>query len=325
MKVFVTGGNGFVGRYLIKRLLERGEDVKYLVRKEGYVAGLKDTKFFVGDVNDKESIDKAIDGNEIVYHLVGIGDINSVSEKDYQFFRKVNVEGTKNVLDACLKHNVKKLIYLSSTAAMGPGDNKIQNEESECKPQTPYQRSKYESEQLVKEYVEKYNLHAIILRPSMIYGPGMRSGQLILIYRLLKKGFIPLISGGKAIIPLIYINDLIDAMLLAAKNGKNGEIYIITNDENKKLYEIVDLMKQKTGFNAKTIRIPKVFVKVPTFFIQNMVKFIGINPPMTTKRLDSMTKDRIFDISKAKKDLKWKPKISFEKCLEETLDWFKVA
>mgnify|MGYP001610205291 CR=1 FL=1 len=321
MRVLITGATGFVGNYLVKELSKDNHKITCLVRRETKFPNINRISFILGDIKDKESVDRAVKGQDVVFHLVGIGSISALSRKSYEKFREINVEGTRNVLDSCLKHKVKKIIYLSSTAAMGMIKKSPINEEENCNPKTPYQRSKYESEKLIKEYFSKYHLPIIILRPSMIYGPGMRHSQILKIYNVMKKGFFPFVDGGKATIPAVHVKDVVSSILAATKNGKIGETYIITSDDHKTLKEIVDIIQRKENMKVVKINLPKTFLKVPIFILQNVSLLVGINSPMTLQRLDSFTFNRVFDISKSKKELKWEPKIKFEQGLEETINW----
>ena len=317
MKVLVTGATGFVGKFLVKELLKENYDITCLVRKSSNISGLERTNLIFGDITNEESVDKAVQGKDIIFHLVGIGSISALSRKSYEIFRKINIEGTRNVLEACRKHKTKKIIYLSSTAAMGLIRKNLVNEQDACNPKTPYQKSKYESEQLIKNY----NLPVVILRPTMIYGPEMKHSQILKIYKIIKKGFFPFVDGGKATIPAVHVKDVVSSILAAVKNGKTGEIYIIASDDYKTLKEIVNIIQRKENMKLVKINLPKTFLKVPIFILQNISLLFGINPPMTLQRLDSFTFNRIFDISKAKKELKWEPKVKFEQGLEETINW----
>jgi len=321
MKALVTGATGFVGNYLIEELLKHNYKITCLVRKETKLHNQNKINLVLGNITNKESVDEAVKGKDIVFHLVGIGNISALSRDSYEKFREVNVEGTRNVLDACKKYKVKKIIYLSSTAAMGLIKKSVINENDICNPKTPYQKSKYESEQLIKGYIQRYNLPVIILRPTMIYGPRMKHGQILKIYKLMKRGFFPFVDGGNATIPAVHVKDVVDAIMAAAKNGRIGETYILASDDNKSLREIVSIIKIKGNLKVVKINMPKSFLKIPVFILQNISLIININPPMTLQRLNSFTFNRVFDISKAKKELGWTPKIKFEQGLEETINY----
>ena len=155
MKALVTGATGFVGNYLIEELLKHNYKITCLVRKETKLHNQNKINLVLGNITNKESVDEAVKGKDIVFHLVGIGNISALSRDSYEKFREVNVEGTRNVLDACKKYKVKKIIYLSSTAAMGLIKKSVINENDICNPKTPYQKSKYESEQLIKGYIQR--------------------------------------------------------------------------------------------------------------------------------------------------------------------------
>ncbi|MBI2508163.1 NAD(P)-dependent oxidoreductase [Candidatus Woesearchaeota archaeon] len=322
MKTLVTGATGFVGNYLIEELLKHNYKVTCLVRKEIKLNNQDKVNLVISDITNKRGVDEAVKGKDIVFHLVGIGNISALSRNSYEKFREINVEGTRNVLDACEKYKVKKIVYLSSTAAMGLIKKPIINENDICNPKTPYQKSKYESEQLIKEYIQRYNLPVIILRPTMIYGPRMKHGQILKIYKIMKRGFFPFVDGGNATIPAVHVKDVVNAIVAAAKNGRVGETYILAGDDNKNLREIVSIIQIKGNLKVVKINLPKSFLKIPVFILQNLSLIININPPMTLQRLNSFTFNRVFDISKAKKELKWEPKIGIEQGLEETVNYF---
>ena len=137
----------------------------------------------------------------------------------------------------------------------------------------------------------------------------------------MKRGFFPFVDGGNATIPAVHVKDVVDAIMAAAKNGRIGETYILASDDNKSLREIVSIIKIKGNLKVVKINMPKSFLKIPVFILQNISLIININPPMTLQRLNSFTFNRVFDISKAKKELGWTPKIKFEQGLEETINY----
>jgi nucleoside-diphosphate-sugar epimerase len=144
------------------------------VRKNSNVGELKQlgVELAHGDILAGASLDGNVEGIDIVYHLAAMGHVSAVSKQAFELFRKVNVEGTRNLVKACSRHRISKFIHVSSTAAMGLIKAPIVDETTECRPATPYQKSKRESEQVVLEYWKKEGFPAVIVRPCMVYGPG---------------------------------------------------------------------------------------------------------------------------------------------------------
>ncbi|HDO29638.1 MAG TPA: NAD(P)-dependent oxidoreductase, partial [Desulfobacteraceae bacterium] len=171
MKILVTGGTGFTGKALVKRLIEDGHEVVSL----DYQEGLKTdeirswgAKVIIGSVTDKEVVERSMDGVEIVHHLAA-----AFRELDVpnSYYEEVNVGGTKNVLAAAHAHGVKKFIYCSTCGVHGNVANPPAGEDAPIQPADYYQRTKYEAEPLVSAYSGK-GMDTVILRPAAIYGPG---------------------------------------------------------------------------------------------------------------------------------------------------------
>tara|TARA_Y100000034_G_C6854719_1_gene388224 strand:+ start:353 stop:1294 length:942 start_codon:yes stop_codon:yes gene_type:complete len=312
MKILVTGGTGFVGKHLVKRLVNEGNEVSCLVRQDSEFLKNLGVSFYKGDIND-EIIKDAVKDKEIIYHLVGIGDVSATSKEAYEEYKEVNVEGTRSLLEACISNkNLRKIICFSSTAAMGLLKGSV-DETSECNPVTPYQKSKFESEKVILDYYKKYNLPVVILRPSMIYGKEARNSQIFEIYKFIKKGFVPLIGKGDNNVPLVHVSDVVEATLLAGEKGNNGEVYIITNSEIVTLKQLIRGIKEVSNKKAITIKIPKKVALILAFGIER------IKPIITRKRIKSMTTNRIFNTEKAFKEMGWKSKIELKEGISLTL------
>jgi nucleoside-diphosphate-sugar epimerase len=322
MNVLVMGATGFVGNLLVKALIKEGHSVTCFVRKTSNIVDLKQLKveFAYGDILDVDSIKKAIIGNEVIYDLVGAGNISSLSEEAYLKFKKVNVFGTENLLKACLGENIKKIIYYSSTAAMGVVTGVI-NEKTKCNPLTPYQRSKFESEELISSYCKKYNLPVVIIRPPMVYGPGDVRSQLFKVYKLIKSNFVPLIGNGRNIIPLIYIHTLVDASVRAIL-GKNGETYILA-DEKVSLLNIIEIMKRNMSKTPIILKIPAWFARLIAFCFELLSKLFRKTPFLTRMRVNSMTSSRIFDVTKAKREIGFRQLVNLNEGMKETIKWYQ--
>lgn len=326
MKVLVTGATGFIGSHLVKRLVDDGHYVRCLVRKTSNVDELKELNinFAYGDIQEKKSLEEAVEGKEIIYHLIGIGSLSANSEEEFKQFYEINVLGIKNLLDALLSKNpnIKKVIYLSSTAAVGL-QNGIINEETPCIPVTPYQKSKYESEKLILDYYEKHGLPITIIRPCMVYGPGSLHSEILRMCKFIERGVFPLFNNGNNSVPLVYVTDLVQGITLAAEKTKGGKIYFMTNDKISTMNQIIDVISQTMGVRVFRIKIPKRFAKFCAYILENIALMFKFKPIITRERINSMTTNRGFSIEKAKKELGYNPNVPMEEGIKETVRWYK--
>lgn len=327
MKVLVTGATGFIGSHLVKELKNQEHEVTCFVRKASNIDKFKklNVDFAYGDIQDKKSLEEVVEGKEVIYHLIGIGSLSANSKEEFKKFYDINVLGTKNLLNAVLSKNpsIKKVIYLSSTAAVGLQNGIIVNEETVCNPVTPYQKSKYESEKSILDYYEKYGLPITIIRPCMVYGPGNPYSEILHMCKFIKKGIFPLFNDGNNSVPLVYVADLVQGIVLAAEKGRCGEIYFITNDNISSMDQIVDAISQTMGVKVFRIRIPKRLAKFCAYILENIALMFRFKPIITRERIESMTTDRIFSIEKAKKEFGYIPKINLKNGIKKTIDWYK--
>jgi nucleoside-diphosphate-sugar epimerase len=234
MRNLVTGATGFVGSHIAERLIKEGEEVVALVRKASNTKFLSDigVKLTYGDINDAGSLKRAMYGIDVVYHSAALAD-EWISPKEAY---RVNVEGTKNLLDAAREANVKRFIFISSLAVLGMKDHHGTPADAPYyKTGDSYIDTKIDSEQLVMDYYKRYNFPVIVIRPGFVFGP--RDGKLIprLSERLGKKQFM-FVGSGKNKINAVYIENLTDAIISAAKNEKAiGQKYNVTNDSDMTL------------------------------------------------------------------------------------------
>ncbi|MFC1454934.1 NAD-dependent epimerase/dehydratase family protein, partial [Candidatus Undinarchaeota archaeon] len=166
MKVLVTGASGFIGTHLTKSLIRQGNDVRALIRDK--ICEVKDVENVKGDVLNKRDLQNAMNGIDIVYHLAGI--LGNIGIPD-EIIRKVNSDGTRNVLEAAHEAGVKRLYHFSTTGVFGAGTNI--KEDTEYNPETIYEKSKLLGEKAAREFMNKLSL--TIIRPGVIYGPGDKS------------------------------------------------------------------------------------------------------------------------------------------------------
>lgn len=326
MKILVTGASGFIGRHLVEKLCQQKHQVRCLVRKNSNVGFLKDNKveLVYGDITIKETLGNIAEGIELVFHLVGIGNICAVSKEAYNYYYKVNVLGTKNLLEECRRAGIKKFVYFSSVAAMGLlKDSHEINESMVPHPVTPYERSKFESEKINLEYCQRYSLPSVIIRPTMVYGQGAIASEILHICKFMRKYRIfPTIGSGDNLMSLVHVYDLVDAAYLAAIQGKPSQVYIIT-DKSYTLNQLSDIIAKELDIRIFKIRLPVKIAYCAAFVIETFSQAIKIDPFFTRQRVKSVLTDRIFSINKAATELGYTPKINLEKGIKDTIYWYK--
>jgi nucleoside-diphosphate-sugar epimerase len=308
MVILITGGTGRIGKHLVNALVNQGEKVRVLVRK-GMIEN-ENVEVFYGDILNKESIKKAVDGVDVIYHLAAI--VDYLAPKDLMF--NVNVIGTKNLLEVS---KAKKFIYLSSTAAMGKKLKEIPaNENTPCHPSDFYGKTKLDAEKLVKES------GGTIIRSADVFGPGFREGYDYLIEGL-ESGNLPIIGDGKNFIQWIHINDLIQALILAKENGNSGEVYIVAGKEVKTFNECVELLTKYLQVEPPKKHVSKFLAKTKVNFNMLKAKVKKERPKVISEYVEKITANRSFDISKAKKELGFEPKVSYEDAAREMVEEYK--
>lgn len=322
MKNLVTGATGFIGSHIAERLVKEGEEVTALVRKTSKTDFLKSigVKFVYGDINDPDSVKKAMQGIDIVYHSAALADEWISPQEAY----RVNVEGTRNVLDAAKDAKVKRLVFISSLAVLGMRDHHGTPADA------PYHKSgdsyidtKIDSEQLAMEYYRKYGLPVTVVRPGFVFGP--RDNKLIpRLSERLAKGQFMFVGSGKNKINTVYIENLTDAIILAARSEKAiGQKYNVTNDSGMTLENLVSKIVDIWKFNPPHKHIPKAMAYLACNVLTAWARLTGAKePPYITKtRIKFLSLNLDFDISKTKKDLGYVPRISIEEGLKKTKGW----
>lgn len=321
MRVLVTGGTGFIGQYFIPELINKGYNVRLLVRnikKAKKMFGEK-CEYCVGDVTDIKSLSGCCDNIDIVYHMVAKVGNQLPSSEELKRFRDVNVEGTRNMMYISEKAKVKKFIFVSSIAAMGIVNEVPINEDSKCNPYLPYQITKYEAEKLLIEEYRKSSFPCIILRPTKVYGVGEHEYSYLLLVKLCQKGILPKVSSKTS---NIYITDLVQGLILAAKYGKIGEKYILTSNGSISFIDEIKEISKTIGKSVRFLYIPKWIMILAAAIIERAFLLINKTPPITKRNVQSTLSERVYDISKAKTELTYNPKVSLEVGIQKVTEWY---
>lgn len=323
MKVLVTGGTGFTGKALVRRMLDEGHQVVALDNKEGYkTAELRGwgVDVVIGSVTDPEVVRRCMQGVEIVHHVAAA--FRELEAPD-RFYYEVNVEGTRNVLQAAFEAGVRKFVHCSTCGVHGNVDDPPGDENSPIQPHDYYQQTKYEAEPIVLEYQQR-GLETTILRPNAIFGPG-DPGRFYLIFKQLSKGWFPMFGSGKVLYHPLYIDNFMDAFVLAMQPGVGvGQAYLIADEEYTTIEDLVRRAARVMGQEFSFRRFPLWPVVAAGHVMETLYKPFGAVPPLYPRRVEWYRLDRAFRIDKARRDLGYQPKVGLDEGLRRAVEWYRA-
>lgn len=321
MKVLVTGATGYVGSHIVNKLISNGYVVHVLVRSisEAKIKLPSSVILFEGDIINISSIQKAMSGCDIVFHLAAFAKVYAQNSSDYF---KINAAGTKNVLDIAKKLQIKKVIMTSTAGVFGPSfAHKVdENSVRDIDFFNEYESSKAISELIAKNFFAN-GLDVVILSPTRIYGPylnGKSESITLLIEKFIKAKWRLIPGDGSKIGNYVYIEDVVKAHINAITYGKPGHVYLIAG-ENKSYEDFFNSLKKISGRKRKMIHVPDI---IQTFFARlQMIKILfGKDPLITTKWTAKGKYNWEVNNTKMINELKIHP-VEFEEGLTKTIIW----
>ncbi|MEO8892612.1 MAG: NAD-dependent epimerase/dehydratase family protein [Coleofasciculaceae cyanobacterium] len=314
MKVLVTGANGFTGSHLVKALEQRGDDIVGLVRKSSNLSRLSDCniQLVYGEITDKKALQTAMNGVDTVFHTAAYVELGIVDEAKME---RVNVEGTRAVLEVAKAAGVSKVVYCSTIGVFGDTQGTIINEtfqRSQTDFSSAYDRTKYEAQQLVDQFAAQ-GLPVVSILPSGIFGAD--DPHFGPVMQQFFKGGLKLWAGGDRITGIVHVDDLVAAMILAAEKGKNGEYYIIsTGDLTTR--EMFNILSKESGVPVPH-EAPKALVRLAGNILDPIGRLFKWQPPISRERVHYVY-DRCVrvDATKARQEIGWQPR-SVSQTLQE--------
>ncbi len=313
-RILITGATGFVGRRLVSRLIKEGYEVIAVTRDADRARAVlpSDVEVIVSDIVNGEELvsDLGKVDFDVVYHLAA--ELDEASPDLW----KVNVEGTKNVIEAIRGRPIERLIYLSSSGVLG-STNGPAKEDMPYNPETKYEESKAEAERIITYAWLKYQIPYTIVRSTIIYGPNKIFADIL---KAAKSGY-PIIGSGKNRFHLIYIDDVVDALVSVLDSRASNKIYHIAGPDVYTYEETYALMCRLLGVKLPDTHIPKSAAIAAASAYSRFAKLMKKKPgttmlPSSIKRL---TRDRVIDISLIRRDLGWTPKVKLEEGLKKTI------
>jgi len=324
-RVLVTGSTGFLGSYLVPELTGRGYEVTAMVHSRKPSPDLKFIEARVADLTDKTSLVEATKGMDAAVHLGAYYTFFGRKE----LYRKVTVDGTRSLIEACLANGVKRFIYCSSTEAIGPVESPPADENAPLNPVSEYGRSKAEAERVVRESSSQ-GMEWTIIRPSGIYGPGnVDDVAFWFIVSFVKNSLATrfLVDRGRNLVHFVHARDAARAFALALENPEAsvGHTYLVSGDRAVPYRELYMMMAELCGREPPGVSIPKALAKVMIAPVEAFNAITGRSSFMWhLSTVNAVTSDRSFSSAKAAKELGYGPPIGLKEGLRETLDWYRA-
>lgn len=323
-KAFITGATGFIGHKLTEKLLDQGVIVHALYRNESKIKGFEhpNLKWFKGTLNEPEKIEAAMKDCNYVFHLAAFAGVWS-KEKDV--FNRSIYEGSLNIVNAAIKLKVEKAVITSTAGVFGPSMKEELVTESRPRPNnyfSDYEKFKARSDRyLIENFTDKLNF--CIVCPSRVYGPGKFSEEnagtkLIRLYQAGKYHILP--GNGKSAGNYVYVDDVVNGTLLALKNGKRGERYILGGQENVSYIEFFNTIAEISGKKHWMVKLPVPIMLLASAFMKAGAVLFKIPPLLTPGWVRKFSYNWFVSIEKAKTELGYQP-ISLKQGLQKTLVW----
>ncbi|MEO7985034.1 MAG: NAD-dependent epimerase/dehydratase family protein [Gemmatimonadales bacterium] len=321
MRILVTGGTGFTGTALVERLCREGHSVVALDYKEGLACDTlraMGAEVVIGSVTDAAAVERSMRGVEFVFHLAAAFRELNVPNS---FYDEVNVGGTRMVMEAALRAGVWKFVYCSTCGVHGNVDHPPASEDAPIQPADYYQRTKYEAEPLVKQ-LGQGRMETVVVRPAAIYGPGDPE-RFYMIFKRVSRGTFPMFGSGRTLYHPLYVDNLVDAFILCMPRGAgDGRDYLIADQEYYPIEHIVREVARALGVEVRIPHYPVWPVVAVGHVCEKICKPFGITPPIFPRRVDWYRQNRAFDITRARQELGYVPKIPLAEGLTRTGAWY---
>ncbi len=316
MKAFVTGAAGFLGAHLARRLAADGHEVLALdIRPRPPALDIPGITYLHEDLRSSERWRAALDGVDTVFHLASVHLQVTAPEDEY---RAINVGAAVSLADACRTAGVRRLVHTSTVGIYGHVRNPPADEDAPRNPTNPYERTKLEGEQRLVRATEGSDLDLRILRPAWIYGPGCpRTARLL---RTIRKGRFFFIGKGANLRHPVYVEDVVDSLLLAA-HGSPGmrRDHIIAGPAPMPLRELVNTFARAVSAPPPRLRMPRLMALVLGSVAETAGRVLRRNPPFSRRTLAFFENDNAFDITAARRDIGFAPRVDLPEGLRRTL------
>ncbi|MGH7827789.1 MAG: NAD-dependent epimerase/dehydratase family protein [Candidatus Binatia bacterium] len=315
MKILVTGGTGFLGRYVVRRLLDAGDFVRVLVRarhkgaarKHGMNPGLAGAEEITGDLQDEDSLQRAVQGMDAICHCAA----HVQTDSPWKEFEEITVRGTERLLEAACREGVSRFLHISSLGIYGLDGQGTVTEESSFddseKTRGHYTRSKIEAERLVWKYHRDRNLPVTVVRPGILYGPG-RSPFVARLCVPIAPSLTIAVGRSHQRLSLSYVEDVAEAVHLALRSNRAvGKAYNIV-EEGISQKEYLALLRRVKLIKGRIILLSPTPLYPLLSLLERLCRWLSITPPVSRHQFERALASLSYDTSRAREELGWRPK-----------------
>ena len=317
MKILVTGASGFLGSHVAERLSKQeGVNLRLMLRPTSRLAFLDGLSYerADGDMRDDAALTTAVEGVDIVVHLAALTAARTEAE-----YHEINALGTASLVKAAREAGVKRFVYVSSLAALGPsGDGAM--------PQTPHPISPYGRSKLAGEYpvlAERDAMSVAVVRPPVVYGE--RDRALVPFYRLAKLGFVPVYGDGSHLLTWIHVHDAADAIIATSlAGGPSGAVYSLSDGAPYSWRQLVEAYGRGTGRKVRVIATPPVLFSIGASAVGFAQTLLRRPFPLSPEEVINMrARAWICDHEAITRDLGWQPSTAIEAGFAQSYRWYR--
>jgi nucleoside-diphosphate-sugar epimerase len=323
LTVLVTGATGFTGGHLARALVERGEHVRGLVRdaRSAPAAALAaaGVELAPGDLTDRGAVAAAMLGVSVVYNVAALYRQAGLPAAAY---RAANAEAVGAIVEEAARAGASRVVHCSTVGVHGDVAGGPANEDAPLRPGDVYQQTKVEGEVIAWEAASRARVPLVIARPSGIYGPGDR--RLLKLFRGVAHRRFVTLGRGEIFYHLTFVDDLVEGFRLCGEvRAAVGRTYILAGPEITTLNELVAVVAEEAGVPPPRWHLPVWPVWLAGAACEAVCAPFGLEPPLYRRRVDFFTKSRAFDISRARKELGYAPRIGVREGVRRTLKWYR--
>jgi len=319
LRVLVTGATGFTGGHLTRALVAAGDQVRALVHSASAVPDPGTVEIVHGDVRDGDAMRAAADGVEVVYHIAAIYRQAGLREAEY---RAVNATAVRTVIEAARAGGARRVVHCSTVGVHGDVERPPADEDAPLRPGDIYQQTKLEGEQIARDAGRTTGIDVVIVRPTGIYGPGDR--RLLKLFRGVSRRRFVILGAGSIFYHLTYIDDLVEGFRLCGTvPGAAGRTYILAGGEVTTLNELTRRVAEEAHVPPPRLHLPVWPFWMAGAVCEAVCGPFGIEPPIYRRRVDFFTKSRAFDISRARRELGYAPRVGLRDGISRTLTWYR--